>query len=53
MKAIEKEKIYAGIPFGFHFIRLMEGIFPFKVFDWIFGEFCGLYHAMDHFTGRK
>jgi len=53
VKSIEKEKIYAGIPFSFHFIRLMEGLLPFKAFDWIFGEVCGLYHAMDHFTGRK
>ncbi len=53
IKAIEKNKIFAGIPFGFHFIRFMQAILPFRIFDWIFGEVFGLYHVMDNFTGRK
>ncbi len=53
IKSIEKNRIFAGIPFGFHFIRMMQAILPFKIFDWIFGEIFGLYHVMDNFTGRK
>ena len=44
---------YRGIPFSKHFIRLMQGIFPNSWFNWIFGDVCGLYKVMDHFTGRK
>lgn len=53
LKATEKGKIFKGLPFSFHFIRLMQAILPVKVLDFIFGEFFGIYHVMDHFTGRK
>ena len=52
IRAIEKNKIFAGIPFGFHFIRFWQGIFPTRMFDVIFGEWFGIYHTMDNFTGR-
>ncbi len=44
---------YRGIPFGYHFIRLMQGLIPYRPFNFIFGDICGLYTVMDHFTGRK
>ena len=53
IRAIEHDKIFSGIPFGFHFIRFWQAILPFRVFDFIFGTIFGIYHAMDHFTGRK
>ena len=53
VKAVERNKMYKGIPFTEHFIRLMQGIFPQRLFDFIFGDVCGLYTVMDHFTGRK
>lgn len=53
VRAIEKNKNFRGIPFGFHFIRLMEGLLPSCLFDFIFGTVFGIYHTMDHFTGRK
>ena len=53
MKAIRKNTVFAGIPFGFHFIRFWQGILPTKLFDIIFGEWFGIYHTMDNFTGRK
>ncbi len=53
LKAVEKDRTFAGIPFKFHFIRLMQGIFPERLFDWLFGDVFGLYTVMDHFTGRK
>jgi len=53
IKAIEKNKDFKGIPFGFHFTRFWQGVLPTKFFDWFFGDFFGIYHTMDHFTGRK
>ncbi len=53
IRAIEKNKTFKGIPFGFHFIRFWQAILPTKVFDWLFGEVFGIYHTMDEFTGRK
>ena len=53
LRAIERERGYQGIPFPQHFIRLMQGLFPVRLFDFVFGDICGLYTVMDHFTGRK
>ncbi len=51
--AIERNKSFKGIPFGFHFIRFWQAILPTRMFDWFFGEVFGIYHTMDEFTGRK
>ena len=53
IRAIERNRSFRGIPFGFHFIRFWQAILPTRVFDWFFGEFIGIYHAMDAFTGRR
>lgn len=53
IRAIEKDKSFKGIPFGFHFIRFWQFILPTRIFDWFFGQVMGIYHAMDAFTGRK
>ena len=53
IRAIEKNKTFKGIPFGFHFIRFWQAILPTRIFDWLFGEVFGIYHTMDAFTGRK
>ena len=53
IRAIERNKTFKGIPFGFHFIRFWQAILPTRVFDWLFGEVFGIYHTMDAFTGRK
>ena len=53
IKAIERNRSFRGIPFGFHFIRFWQFVLPTRVFDWFFGEVMGIYHAMDAFTGRK
>ena len=52
IRAIEKNKTFKGIPFGFHFIRFWQTILPTRIFDFFFGKVFGLYHAMDNFTGR-
>ena len=53
LKAVERDRFYKGIPFTEHFIRLMQGIFPQRLFDFVFGDVCGLYTVMEHFKGRK
>ena len=53
IRAIERNKTFRGIPFGFHFIRFWQFILPTRIFDWFFGEVMGIYHTMDAFTGRK
>ena len=53
LRALEHNKLYKGIPFSSHFIRLMQGLLPVAVFDPLFGDVCGLYTVMDSFTGRK
>ena len=53
IRAIEKNRIFRGIPFGLHFIRFWQFILPIPVFDFFFGKVFGIYHTMDNFTGRK
>lgn len=53
LRAIEKNTRFKGIPFAFRFARFMQGLLPMAVVDWLFGTVFGIYHAMDHFTGRK
>lgn len=53
IKAIESNKNFKGIPFGFHFIRFWQGVLPTSWFDTIFGKWVGIFSAMDNFTGRK
>ena len=53
LRAVELNLGYRGINFPEHFIRLMQGIFPYRWFNFIFGDICGLYTVMNHFTGRK
>lgn len=57
VRAIERDRrikmIIRWIPFPYHCVRLMQGILPTRLFDWLFGEVVGIYHTMDNFTGRK
>ena len=53
VRAIERNRDFKGIPWGFHFIRLGQGILPTSWFDTIFGHWFGIFAAMDHFRGRK
>ncbi len=53
IRAIERNKMFRGIPFGFHFIRFWQFVLPTRIFDFFFGKVIGIYHAMDNFTGRK
>lgn len=53
IKSIEKNRNFKGIPFGYHFIRFCQAILPTSIFDYIFGEVVGIFHAMDNFTGRQ
>lgn len=57
LRAIERDTAFKmfmpWIPCPHHFIRLLQGILPICVFDWLVGRVLGIYHTMDHFTGRK
>ena len=57
LRAIERDTTFKmfmpWIPCPHHFIRLLQGILPIRVFDWLVGRVLGIYHTMDHFTGRK
>ena len=53
IRAIERNRIFRGIPFGFHFIRFWQTVLPTRIFDWFFGKVIGIYHVMDGYTGRK
>ncbi|MBQ7856108.1 MAG: SDR family oxidoreductase [Alistipes sp.] len=58
IRAIERNTdfkciIKCVVPLSLHFIRLMQGILPTAVFDWLFGRVFGIYKTMDNFTGRK
>lgn len=53
LRSIERNQTFNGIPWGFHLVRFLQGIFPTPVFDFMFGKLFGVYHTMDHFTGRK
>lgn len=53
LRAIEKDRLFRGIPFGFHFIRFWQFILPTRLFDFFFGKVFGIYHTMDNFVGRK
>lgn len=53
LRAIEHNVRFQGMPFAFRFARFMQGLMPMRMTDFVFGEVFGIYHAMDHFTGRK
>lgn len=53
IRAIERNRDFRGIPFGFHFIRFWQAVLPVCLFDFVFGTIFGIYSTMDHFTGRK
>ena len=57
LRVIERDTAFKmfmpWIPCPHHFIRLLQGILPIRVFDWLVGRVLGIYHTMDHFTGRK
>ena len=57
LRAIERDTAFKmfmpWIPCPHHFIRLLQGILPIRIFDWLVGRVLGIYHTMDHFTGRK
>lgn len=53
LRAIERNTRFKGIPFSFRFTRFMQGILSASAVDWLFGNVFGIYHTMDHFTGRK
>lgn len=53
IRGVQRNKIYVSMPLSMHFIRLVQGILPLRVFDFVVGSVLGIYHTMDHFRGKK
>ena len=57
IRAVEQERgmkmLMPWIPFPHHFIRLLQGLLPTRVYDWLMGDVLGIDHTMDNFIGRK
>jgi all-trans-retinol dehydrogenase (NAD+) len=53
MKAIEKGRKMYAMPLPYWFIRLAQGIFPLRIYDWMMREVFGIYDTMKEFKGRK
>ncbi|QED36661.1 SDR family oxidoreductase [Antarcticibacterium arcticum] len=53
IKAIEQDRIFLTMPWSMHLVRLGQGLFPIRFFDWFVGKVLGMYSTMDHFKGRK
>ena len=53
IRAIEQNRIYLGMPWSMHFVRLSQGIMPVWLFDWFVGRVLGVYKTMEHFKGRQ
>ena len=50
--AIEKQTKMLAMPLPYWFIRLSQGIFPLKIYDWLMENFFGIYDTMKEFKGR-
>lgn len=53
IRAVERNRRFLGMPWGYHLIRTVQGLLPTRLFDLAVGRGWGIYSAMDHFTGRK
>lgn len=50
--AIERRKKMYALPLPYWFIRLAQGIFPLRVYDWLMRTVLGIYDTMNEFKGR-
>ncbi len=53
LRAVERDRRFLGMPWGYHLIRTVQGLLPTRLFDLVIGRGWGIYRAMDRFTGRK
>ncbi len=53
IRGIERNKLFVSMPWSVHFVRLTQGLLPFRGYDWLAGRVLGIYNTMEHFTGRK
>lgn len=53
VQGIERNRRYVSMPWSVHFVRLSQGLLPFRLYDWFAGRVLGIYKTMDQFTGHK
>jgi short-subunit dehydrogenase len=53
VRGIEHNRIFVSMPWSVHFVRLTQGLLPFRGYDFLAGRVLGIYNTMEHFTGRK
>lgn len=49
---IQKGQPIVSMPLSFHIVRLVQGILPIWLFDWLVGGVLGIYKSMDRFRGH-
>jgi all-trans-retinol dehydrogenase (NAD+) len=53
IRGIEQNRLFVSMPWSVHFVRLSQGLLPFRAYDWFAGKVLGIYKTMEHFEGRK
>jgi short-subunit dehydrogenase len=53
IRGIECNRLFISMPWSVHFVRLSQGLLPFRAYDWLVGKVMGIYKTMDHFKGRQ
>ncbi|MDR3235304.1 MAG: SDR family oxidoreductase [Prevotellaceae bacterium] len=53
IRAIERNRIYKGMPWSYNSIRLLQGILPVRLFDRIVGRWMGMHQSMKNFVGKN
>ncbi|WP_133120243.1 SDR family NAD(P)-dependent oxidoreductase [Rhodohalobacter barkolensis] len=53
LKGIASRKRTIQAPFMVKLVPLIKAILPYKLFDWVAGNWLGVYKSMDSFEGRK
>jgi all-trans-retinol dehydrogenase (NAD+) len=53
LKGIAAGKRTIQAPFMVKLVPLIKAILPYKLFDWVAGNWLGVYKSMDSFEGRK
>ena len=53
LKGIANNNRYVSMPWSVPFVRISQGLLPYRLYDWMVGGLLGVYKSMDQFEGRK